>query len=282
MLYCHDENLFIVVGSPFTVITDDDGRKFPIASYRLTPDIAICDSTLTDLLPKSLIANAGIDAVTHAIESFLSVLQTDFTKQQSIAALELLFQHLPTSYECGTPVSRDAVHRGATLAGIALSNAFVGVCHSLSHTVGAEFHLPHGMANGILLPHVIRYNATESPTKMCAYPSYTHPKAGKQYSEIARAIGASEPTPDGLIDEFMKLLNKLELPVSFQDAGVDRAQFFSKLTVMAENAFDDQCTPANPRFPLVEELQEILRKAYDGDMSAADPMEPVPITSPKM
>jgi acetaldehyde dehydrogenase/alcohol dehydrogenase len=151
--------------SPFTVITDDSGHKFPIASYKLTPDIAICDSTLCDTLPKSLVANAGVDAITHAIESYVSVAQNDFTKMHSLEALELLFENLVESYEEGTAKARDCVHRGSTLAGIAFSNAFLGINHSLSHKVGAEFHLPHGLTNAILLQHVIRYNADKKPTR---------------------------------------------------------------------------------------------------------------------
>lgn len=151
--------------SPFTVITDDSGHKFPIASFKLTPDVAICDSTLCDTLPKSLVANAGVDAITHAIESYVSVAQNDFTKMHSLEALELLFENLVESYEEGTAKARDCVHRGSTLAGIAFSNAFLGINHSLAHKVGAEFHLPHGLTNAILLQHVIRYNADKKPTR---------------------------------------------------------------------------------------------------------------------
>jgi len=250
--------------SPFTVITDDEGVKHPIASYKLTPEVAICDSTLCDRLPKPLVANAGIDAVTHAIEAYVSVLQNDFTKQNALEALELLFRNLGESYNVGSAKSRDAVHRGATLAGIAFSNSFLGICHSLAHKVGGEFHLPHGMVNAILLPWVIRYNATDKPTKMGIYPSYTHPQARQRYSEIAKTIGASESSPEGLIQAIYELAAELHIPMSFQEAGVEREAFSKALSDMAMKAFDDQCTPANPRFPLVGELEEILLAAYDG------------------
>jgi acetaldehyde dehydrogenase/alcohol dehydrogenase len=249
--------------SPFTVITGDDGMKYPIASYHLTPDMAICDSTFCDGLPQGLIANAGIDAVTHAIEAYVSVAQNDFTKQHCIEALKLLFANLPTSYNVGTPKSRDRVHRGATIAGIAFSNSFLGVCHSLAHKVGAHFHLPHGMTNSILLPHVIRYNATDTPTRMGVYPSYNYPKAVKRYGELAQAVGASSNTAEGLIEELKKLSQALHLPQSFKEAGVSKEEYVAALDEIAEDAFDDQCTPCNPRFPLIPELKEVLMNAYE-------------------
>lgn len=251
--------------SPFTVITDDNGRKFPIASYKLTPDVAICDSTLCDTLPKSLVANAGVDAITHAIESYVSVAQTDFTKMHSLEALELLFGHLIESYENGTPKARDSVHRGSTLAGIAFSNAFLGINHSLAHKVGAQFHLPHGLTNAILLPHVIRYNSSKTPTRMGIYPGYHFPCSYERYSEIAKRLEAPSHDPEGLILMIRDLMTKLSMPLSFKDAGLSEEKFMENLDQMAEDAFDDQCTPANPRFPIVPELKEILIQAYHGD-----------------
>jgi Alcohol dehydrogenase, class IV len=251
--------------SPFTVITDDDGRKFPIASYKLTPDIAICDSTLCDTLPKSLIANSGIDAITHAIEAYVSVAQNDFTKMHAIEALKLLFGNLGESYTKGTPISRDSVHRGATLAGIAFSNSFLGICHSLAHKVGAEFHIPHGLTNAILLPHVIRYNSCTKPTRMGIYPGYDYPQSHKRYSDIAESIGAPTHDPEGLIWKIKELMRELDMPQSFKDANIKKEDFMHKLDQIAEDAFDDQCTPANPRFPMIPELKEILIQAYFGD-----------------
>ena len=248
--------------SPFTVITDDEGHKFPLTSYKLTPDIAICDSTFCDSLPKSLVANAGIDAITHAIEAYVSVAQNDFTKMHALEALELLFGNLAESYKVGSIKSRDAVHRGATLAGIAFSNSFLGICHSLAHKVGAQFHLPHGMTNAILLPHVIRYNSTVRPTKMGIYPSYLYPQAHKRYAEMAVRAGASTHDTEGLIEKIYELMAHLDMPTSFKQAKVPRDAFIAHLDTIAEDAFDDQCTPANPRFPLVPELKEILMAAY--------------------
>ncbi len=248
--------------SPFTVITGDDGRKYPIASYKLTPDIAICDSTFCDSLPKSLIANAGIDAITHAIEAYVSVAQNDFTKMLSLEALELIFGNLEESYHEGTPMSRDAVHRGATIAGIAFSNSFLGVNHSLAHKVGAEFHLPHGLTNGILLPYVISYNSSTRPTRMGIWPQYDYPQSHTRYADIARRIGASTEDFEGLNKKIVSLMKNLDMPTTFKDAGVNRDAFMSKLDELAEEAFDDQCTPANPRFPIIAELKEVLIQAY--------------------
>lgn len=248
--------------SPFTVITGDDGRKYPIASYKLTPDIAICDSTFCDSLPKSLIANAGIDAITHAIEAYVSVAQNDFTKMLALEALELLFGNLEESYNEGTHVSRDAVHRGATIAGIAFSNSFLGVCHSLAHKVGAEFHLPHGLTNGILLPHVILYNSSTRPTRMGIWPQYDYPQSHTRYAEIARRIGATPEDVEGLNKKVTSLMKKLDMPTTFKDAGLNRDVFVNKLDELAEAAFDDQCTPANPRFPMIHELKDVLIQAF--------------------
>ena len=192
----------------------------------------------------------------------MSVAQNDFTKMHALEALELLFGNLAESYDEGTPTSRDAVHRGATIAGIAFSNSFLGVCHSLAHKVGAEFHLPHGLTNGILLPHVIRYNASTKPTRMGIYPSYDYPQSLQRYSEIAERIGAPTRDPEGLISMIALLMNRLEMPLSFADAKVNREEFVDKLDELAEAAFDDQCTTANPRFPMIYELKEVLMQAY--------------------
>ena len=229
----------------------------------MTPDIAICDSTFCDSLPKSLIANSGIDAITHAIEAYVSVAQNDFTKMHSLQALELLFQNLSESYHTGTVVSRDAVHRGATIAGIAFSNSFLGVCHSLAHQVGSTFHIPHGSTNGILLPHIIMYNASRKPTRMGIFPSYKYPQSYERYSEIAEHIGADRSDPQGLVEKINNLMKDLSMPLSFKEANIPEKEYMSKVEAMAESAFDDQCTPANPRFPLVSELKHILIEAYD-------------------
>ena len=250
--------------SPFTVITSDEGQKYPIASYKLTPEVAICDSTLCDSLPKSLIRNAGLDSIVHGVESYVSVAQNDFTKTQSLEALKLLFDYLPESYISGNPIARDACHRGSTIAGIAFSNAFLGITHSLAHKVGALFHLPHGMTCAILLPHVIEYNASESPTKMGIYPSYHNPQSASRYAAIAKHIGASSHDTEGLIKSIHSVMLQLETPLTFQGAGVNESDFMGSLDELSRDAFDDQCTAANPRYPLVSELKEILMKSYYG------------------
>lgn len=186
----------------------------------------------------------------------------DFTKMHSLQALELLFGNLVESYESGSPVSRDAVHRGATIAGIAFSNSFLGICHSLAHKVGAEFHLPHGLTNGILLPHIIQYNSSSRPARMGIYPSYDSPHSYERYSDIARHLGAPTNDPSGLISLINSLMVTLDLPTSFKGAKLDKEAFMKSLDKMAEDAFDDQCTTANPRYPLIMELREILIKAY--------------------
>ena len=252
--------------SPFTVITSDEGQKFPIASYKLTPQVAICDSTLCDSLPKSLVAHAGLDSITHAIEAFVSVASNDFTKDHALEALDLLFKHLPESYKNGSITSRDACHRGATLAGIAFGNSFLGICHSLAHKVGAQFHLPHGLTCAILLPNVISFNADERPTKMAAYPSYKYPQAAERYGVIAKHIDAPTPDAEGLNSMIREVMREVEAPLSFQEAGINEIDFLNALDDMAANAFDDQCTGTNPRFPLVSELKDILVQAYYGDV----------------
>jgi acetaldehyde dehydrogenase/alcohol dehydrogenase len=252
--------------SPFTVITSDEGQKYPIASYKLTPQIAICDSTLCDSLPKSLVAHAGLDSITHATEAFVSVASNDFTKDHALGALELLFKYLPESYKKGSIQSRDACHRGATIAGIAFANSFLGICHSLAHKVGAQFHLPHGLTCAILLPHVVSYNADERPTKMGIYPSYLFPQAAERYGIIAKHIRAPTPDADGLNCMIRDVMREVEAPLSFQEAGINEIDFLNALDDMAANAFDDQCTGTNPRYPLVGELKEILIQAYYGNV----------------
>ncbi len=253
--------------TPFAVITDDNGNKHPIVSYRLTPDISIIDSSFTDKLPKSLIANAGLDAITHAIEAYVSVVSNDFTSPNALKALQLLFNNLSNSYLYGTVESRDAVHRGASLAGIAFSNAYLGITHSLSHKVAAKFHTPHGLTNAILLPHVIRYNAVKNPTRQGYYPGYTHPQSLRRYAEISKILNLTgdndEELTEALISKFIKLAEELNVPMCFEKLGINKEEYFNSIQDIALHSFDDQCTLANPRFPLVEELEEILVNAYD-------------------
>ncbi|KAL1508083.1 hypothetical protein AB1Y20_007693 [Prymnesium parvum] len=254
--------------TPFSVITDDEGRKHPLFSYRLTPDVAIIDSSFCDLLPKSLIANAGVDAITHATEAYVSVAANEFTETHCLGAVKLLFANLRESYHEGTPASREAVHKGATLAGLAFSNSFLGINHSLSHKIGAAFHLPHGLTNAVLMAYVIRYNAVDNPTRMGIYPGYAYPAAKERYASLARHLGLKGETEMDLVEAYIgeidSLMTSLRLPKTFAEAGIKEEAFLQQVDDIALNAFDDQCTIANPRMPLVSELKEVLLEAYYG------------------
>jgi len=261
--------------TPFSVITDDEGMKHPLFSYQLTPDMAIVDSTFCEKLPKSLVAFAGIDAITHAVEAYVSVASNEFTEGHSLKSLKLLTNNLVDSYMTGNSKAREAVHTGATLAGLAFSNSFLGICHSLAHKFGAAFHLPHGMTCGIFLPHVIRYNSSLTPTRMGIYPGYDYPKALKRYARIAEYLNLPLPAEqegatmeerrkEAFITKLYDMYTAMNVPKSFKEAGCDEDKFLSLIDELALKAFDDQCTPANPRFPLVEELKEILKQAFYG------------------
>jgi len=257
--------------TPFAVVTDDaTGKKYPIADYELTPRMAIVDPNLVMTMPKGLTAYGGIDAVTHAIEAYVSIMATEFTDGQARQALKLLKDYLPQAYERGSadPVAREKVHYAATLAGMAFANAFLGVCHSMAHKLGANFHLPHGLANGLLLANVVRYNANDNPTKQSAFSQYDRPKARCRYAEIARALGLGGADNDAsvanLIAWIEQLKRELEIPASIQAAGVLEGEFMARLDALAEDAFDDQCTGANPRFPLISEVKTILLDSFYG------------------
>ncbi|QYJ99831.1 bifunctional acetaldehyde-CoA/alcohol dehydrogenase [Shewanella psychrotolerans] len=262
--------------TPFAVVTDETtGMKYPIADYELTPNMAIVDPNLVMDMPKSLTAFGGIDAVTHALEAYVSVMANEYSDGQALQALELLFKYLPDSYNLGAkaPVAREKVHNGATIAGIAFANAFLGICHSMAHKLGAEFHIPHGLANALLIDNVIRFNATDLPTKQAAFSQYDRPKALCRYAKIAEhlnlkgAIGegiSDEEKVEALLEEIAKLKKTIGIPASIQEAGVNEADFFAKLDELAEDAFDDQCTGANPRYPLIAELKALLTASFYG------------------
>lgn len=257
--------------TPFAVVTDDaTGVKYPIADYELTPHLAIVDPDLVMHLPKPLTAAGGIDAVVHCLESYVSVMANEFTDGQALEALKLLKEHLPSAYRNGArdPVAREKVHNAATIAGIAFANAFLGVCHSLAHKLGAAFHLPHGLANALLIENVIRYNANDNPSKQAAFSQYDRPKAKCRYAEIAAWLGmAGEDKAAGvrnLLAWVEELKRDLEIPGSIQEAGVAEGEFLAKVDAIAEEAFDDQCTGANPRFPLISELRMLLLDSYYG------------------
>ena len=259
--------------TPFAVVTDDaTGQKYPLADYALTPDMAIVDANLVMDMPKSLCAFGGLDAVTHAMEAYVSVLASEFSDGQALQALKLLKEYLPASYHEGAknPVARERVHSAATIAGIAFANAFLGVCHSMAHKLGSQFHIPHGLANALLICNVIRYNANDNPTKQTAFSQYDRPQARRRYAEIADHLGLSAPG-DRTAAKIEKLLAWLEtlkaelgIPKSIREAGVQEADFLANVDKLSEDAFDDQCTGANPRYPLISELKQILLDTYYG------------------
>ncbi|MDR0218608.1 MAG: bifunctional acetaldehyde-CoA/alcohol dehydrogenase [Enterobacteriaceae bacterium] len=259
--------------TPFAVVTDDmTGQKYPLADYALTPDMAIVDANLVMEMPKSLCAFGGLDAVTHALEAYVSVLANEFSDGQALQALKLLKDFLPASYQqgAGNPVARERVHNAATIAGIAFANAFLGVCHSMAHKLGSEFHIPHGLANALLICNVIRYNANDNPTKQTAFSQYDRPQARRRYAEIADYLGLTS-AGDRTAAKIEKLLRWLEelkaqlnIPLSIQAAGVQESDFLAKIDKLAEDAFDDQCTGANPRYPLISELKQLLLDSFYG------------------
>ncbi|ATZ94436.1 bifunctional acetaldehyde-CoA/alcohol dehydrogenase [Dickeya fangzhongdai] len=259
--------------TPFAVVTDDaTGQKYPLADYALTPDMAIVDANLVMNMPKSLCAFGGLDAVTHSLEAYVSVLANEYSDGQALQALKLLKENLPTSYHEGAknPVARERVHNAATIAGIAFANAFLGVCHSMAHKLGSEFHIPHGLANALLISNVIRYNANDNPTKQTAFSQYDRPQARRRYAEVADHLGLSA-AGDRTAQKIEKLLAWLEsmkkelgIPTSIREAGVQEADFLAKVDKLSEDAFDDQCTGANPRYPLIAELKQILLDSFYG------------------
>ncbi|TBW39444.1 iron-containing alcohol dehydrogenase, partial [Siculibacillus lacustris] len=281
--------------TPFAVVTDDvTGMKYPLADYELTPTMAVVDANFVMNMPKSLTAFGGIDAVTHALEAYASVMANEFTDGQALQALKLLKDHLPDSYSKGAldPVAREKVHIGATIAGVAFANAFLGVCHSMAHKLGAAFHLPHGLANALLIANVIRYNAVDNPTKQTAFSQYDRPQARRRYAEIVDHLGLGEPgaytapkverSVNRLIAWVEELKAHLGIPASIRDAGVPEAAFLAAVGRIAVEAFDDQCTGANPRFPLIAELEAILIDSYYGRAFvelAERPSPPAPATA---
>ncbi|MDM4325808.1 bifunctional acetaldehyde-CoA/alcohol dehydrogenase [Klebsiella oxytoca] len=263
--------------TPFAVVTDDaTGQKYPLADYALTPDMAIVDANLVMEMPKSLCAFGGLDAVTHALEAYVSVLASEFSDGQALQALKLLKDNLPASYHEGSrnPAARERVHSAATIAGIAFANAFLGVCHSMAHKLGSQFHIPHGLANALMICNVIRYNANDNPTKQTAFSQYDRPQARRRYAEIADHLGLTAPG-DRTAAKIEKLLGWLEalkaelgIPKSIREAGVQEADFLAHVDKLAEDAFDDQCTGANPRYPLISELKQLLTDSFYGNQYA--------------
>ena len=257
--------------TPFAVITDgDSGIKYPLADYELMPDMAIVDADLHMNAPKGLTAASGIDAVTHALEAYAAMLATDYTDGLALRALKIIFEYLPRAYDNGPkdPEAREKMANAATMAGMAFANAFLGVCHSMAHKLGAFYHLPHGIANALMIDEVLRFNAAEVPTKMGTFSQYDHPHTLARYAEVADALGIAGKTDEekleGLIAAIDALKERVGIKATIRDYGVGEEEFLSRLDDMVEQAFDDQCTGANPRYPLMSELKQMYLNAYYG------------------
>ena len=253
----------------FAVISDKvNNKKYPLADYELTPDVAIIDPDLVMSLPQTITADTGMDVLTHAIEAYVSNMASDYTDGLAEKAVELVFKNLREAYYHGdNSLAREKMHNASTIAGMAFTNAFLGVNHSLAHKIGAEFHMPHGRINAILLPYVVRYNS-KMPSKFVSFPKYEYFIADQKYADLSRRMNFPAYTNDegvnSLISEIQKLNADLNIPRSFQEAGISEQEFLSKVDMLADRAFEDQCTTANPRLPLVEELKQILLDSYYG------------------
>ena len=257
--------------TPFAVITDEStGVKYPLADYALMPNMAIIDTDLHMSAPKGLTAASGIDAVTHALEAYASIMATDYTDGLAIQALKVIFEYLPKAYENGqTDVeAREKMANAATMAGMAFANAFLGICHSMAHKLGALHHLPHGVANALMIDEVIRFNASEVPTKMGTFSQYDHPHTLARYAQIADALGLKGKTDEEKTENLIKAIDDLKelvgIKKTIKEYGIDEKDFLDRLDEMVEQAFDDQCTGANPRYPLMSEIKELYLNAYYG------------------
>ena len=253
----------------FAVITDKKNNiKYPLADYELTPNVAIIDPELVLTLPKVQTADTGMDVLTHAIEAYVSNMASDYTDALSEKAVELVSDYLLEAYNHpDNRVAREKMHNASTIAGMAFTNAFLGINHSLAHKIGAEFHISHGRTNAILLPYVIKYNAT-MPTKFVSFPKYDHYIADEKYALIAKRMriegNTKEELINGLISKVIELNKSMNIPLSFKEYGLDEQEFLSKLDFLADKAFEDQCTNANPRLPLINELKDIMKDAFYG------------------
>lgn len=259
--------------TPFAVVTDETtGTKYPIADYELTPDMAIVDPELVYSMPARLTAYSGLDALTHAIEAYVSVFSNEYTKGLALESIRLTFKYLEESYKGGKSASKakEKIHYAATMAGMAFANAFLGVCHSLAHTLGAVCHLPHGLANALLISHTIKYNSTDKPRKQAIFPMYKYPQAKARYARIAEYLNLAGKSDDDkvkkLIAAIEDLKKRLDVPASIKEAGVDAKHFADNVDRMSEMAFDDQCTGANPRYPLIEEIKGMYNDAFNGNL----------------
>ena len=258
--------------TPFAVITDESsGVKYPLADYELMPDMAIVDADMMMNAPKGLTAASGIDAVTHALEAYASMMATGYTDGMALRALKLIFDNLPAAYENGAhdPRARENMGTAACMAGMAFANAFLGICHSMAHKLGAFYHLPHGVANALMIEEVLRFNAAEVPTKMGTFSQYDHPHTLERYAEVADYLrlpgNTNEEKLEALIDAIEKLKERVGIRKTIRDYGIQEADFLNNLDEMVQQAFDDQCTGANPRYPLLSEIKQMYLKAYYGN-----------------
>lgn len=254
----------------FAVISDKkNNMKYPLADYELTPDIAIIDPQFVMSLPATVTADTGMDVLTHAIEAYVSVMASDYTDALAMKAIQLVFEYLPRAYKDGAndKVAREKMHNASCMAGMAFTNAFLGLNHSIAHKIGAEYHVPHGRANAVLLPYVIEYNA-KVPTKLASFPKYDKFVADEKYAEIARTLGLPAKTADegvkSLVKAIRELMKSMNMPSSFAECGVNESEYMQKLSDVALKAFEDQCTTANPKLPLVKEIEQIMTDAFKG------------------
>ena len=257
--------------TPFAVITDESsGVKYPLADYELMPNMAIVDADMMMNAPRGLTAASGIDAVTHALEAYASMMATDYTDGLALRSLKMIFEYLPRAYDNGPndPVAREKMANAATMAGMSFANAFLGVCHSMAHKLGAFHHLPHGVANALMIEEVLRFNAAEAPAKMGTFSQYDHPHTLARYAEVAAYLGVKGNTDEekleGLIAMINELKEKIGIKKTIKDYGIDETDFLNRLDDMVEQAFDDQCTGANPRYPLMREIKQMYLNAYYG------------------
>ena len=258
--------------TPFAVITDETtGQKYPLADYELLPKMAIVDANLMMNAPKGLTSASGADALVHAIEAYASMMATEFTDGLAIEAIKTIFEYLPRAYENGAndPEAREKMANAATMAGMAFANAFLGICHSMGHKLGAYHHLPHGITVSLVLDEVMRFNSAEVPNKMGTFPQYDHPHTLRRYAEIAEALnigGANDyEKMENLISKIDELKERIGIKKTIREYGIEEQDFLATLDEMSEKAFDDQCTGANPRYPLISEIKDIYLKVYYGN-----------------
>ena len=257
--------------TPFAIITDEKTHyKYAIADYALTPNIAIVDPNFVDGMPKGLTAASGIDALVHSLEAYVSCMATNFTNSNALEATKLVFKYLARSYKEGAndPLAREKMHYAATIAGMSFANAFLGLCHSMAHKLGAMYNIPHGVANALLIRQIIKYNSTDKPTKQAIFPQYKYPNAKTKYGQVADELGLGGKNDDEKVELLIKavdnLMTEINLPKSIKEFGVKKDEFMANLDVLVERAFDDQCTGANPRYPLMDEIKKIFLDAYEG------------------